>query len=41
MTEPIPTLAPEALHGLVERIANALLKLIRWRVVGIEPQVPG
>ena len=40
MTEPIPTLAPEALHGLVERIANALLKLIRWRVVGIEPQVP-
>ena len=40
MTEPIPTLAPEPPHSLVERIANALLKLIRWRVVGIEPQVP-
>jgi 1-acyl-sn-glycerol-3-phosphate acyltransferase len=40
MTEPIPTLAPKTPHGLLERIANALLKLIRWRVVGTEPQIP-
>jgi 1-acyl-sn-glycerol-3-phosphate acyltransferase len=40
MTEPIPTLAPKPPHGLVERIANALLELIRWRVVGTEPQIP-
>ncbi|NNG15197.1 MAG: hypothetical protein HKM89_01870, partial [Gemmatimonadales bacterium] len=40
MIEPIQTLAPKAPHGLVERIANTLLKLIRWRVVGTEPQIP-
>jgi 1-acyl-sn-glycerol-3-phosphate acyltransferase len=40
MTEPVPTIAPKVSHGFVERIANALLRLIRWRVVGAEPQIP-
>jgi len=40
MTAPLPVIAPKEPDGLLERIANMLLRLIRWRVVGIMPQVP-
>ncbi|HSM17537.1 MAG TPA: lysophospholipid acyltransferase family protein [Gemmatimonadales bacterium] len=40
MTVPLPVIAPKTPEGLLERIANGLLRLIRWRVVGTMPQVP-
>jgi len=40
MTTPLPVIAPKTPEGLLERIANRLLRLIRWRVVGTMPQMP-
>lgn len=39
MTAP-PVIAPKAPDGVIEWIANLLLRLIRWRVVGTVPPVP-